>query len=55
MTDNEWAFFRRCVESEGRGRRASDHRRVLHAIFLIALTGQPWRTLPGEFPSQPLQ
>lgn len=49
MTDDEWAFFSRYVESEGRGRPASDHRRVLDAIFLIALTGQPWRSLPGEF------
>lgn len=49
MTDEEWAFFSRYVEMEGRGRPPSDHRRVLDAIFLIALTGQPWRDLPVEF------
>lgn len=49
MTDEEWAFFRRYVEIEGRGRPPSDHRRVLDAIFLVALTGKAWRDIPGEF------
>lgn len=49
MTDEEWAFFSRYVESEGRGRPPHDHRRVLDAIFLVALTGWPWRDLSDEF------
>ena len=49
MTEDEWAFFIRYVETEGRGRPPSDHRRVLDAIFLVALTGRPWRHLPAEF------
>jgi transposase len=48
MTEEEWVFFRRYVEIEGRGRPPSDHRRVLDAIFLVALTGQAWRDVPGE-------
>jgi transposase len=51
MTEDEWAFFSRYVETEGRGRPPSDHRRVLDAIFLVALTGRPWRHLPTEFGS----
>ena len=51
MEDAEWAFFEPFVFSvRGRGGRpASDHRRVLDAIFWIARTGSPWRDLPEEF------
>jgi transposase len=49
MTDEEWDFFCRYVETEGRGRPPSDHRRVLDAIFLVALTGHAWRDMPGQF------
>lgn len=49
MTDEEWTFFSRYVQSEGRGRPHSDHRRVLDAIFLVALTGRAWRDMPGQF------
>jgi transposase len=31
------------------GRPASDHRRILDAVFWIARTGSPWRDLPEEF------
>ena len=48
MTDEEWAFFRCYVEREGRGRPPSDHRRLLDAIFFVALTGRTWRRLPPE-------
>ena len=50
MEDAEWAFFEPfvfAVRGPG-GRPASDHRRVLDAIFWIARTGSPWRDLPEE-------
>ena len=51
MEDAEWAFFEPfLVAIRGRGGRpASDHRRVLDAVFWIARTGSPWRDLPEEF------
>lgn len=51
MADAEWAFFEPfLIEIRGRGGRpASNHRRVLDAIFWIARTGSPWRDLPAEF------
>lgn len=51
MEDAEWAFFEPFLFAiRGRGgRRASDHRRVLDAVFWIARTGSPWRDLPEEF------
>ncbi|MBO6552190.1 MAG: IS5 family transposase [Roseitalea sp.] len=51
MEDAEWAFFEPfLIAVRGRGGRpASDHRRVLDAIFWIARTGSPWRDLPEEF------
>ena len=51
MEDAEWAFFEPFLISvRGRGgRRASDHRRILDAVFWIARTGSPWRDLPEEF------
>lgn len=51
MEDAEWAFFEPFLLAiRGRGgRRASDHRRVLDAVFWIARTGSPWRDLPEEF------
>jgi transposase len=49
MTDEEWVFFSRYVETEGRGRPPSDHRHMLDAIFNVALTGQAWRDVPGQF------
>lgn len=49
--DAKCAFFESFVFSvRGRGGwPASDHRRVLDAIFWIARTGSPWRDLPEEF------
>tara|TARA_R110002110_G_scaffold86743_6_gene226320 strand:- start:7240 stop:7656 length:417 start_codon:yes stop_codon:yes gene_type:complete len=51
MEDAEWAFFKPFLISiRGRGGRpASDHRRILNAVFWIARTGSPWRDLPEEF------
>ena len=51
MEDAEWAFFEPfLIAVRGRGGRpASDHRRVLDAIFWIARTRSPWRDLPEEF------
>lgn len=49
MTEEEWAFFSRYVAVMRRGRPASDHRRRLDGMFLVALTGRPWRALPPEF------
>lgn len=51
IEEAEWAFFEPFLLAiRGRGgRRASDHRRVLDAIFWIARTGSPWRDLPEEF------
>ena len=51
MEDAEWAFFEPFLISiRGRGGRpASDHRRILDAVFWIARTGSPWRDLPEEF------
>ena len=51
MEDAEWAFFEPfiCAIRGRGGRRASDHRRVLDAVFWIARTGSPWRDLPEEF------
>lgn len=49
MTEEEWAFFSRYVTVTGRGRPAGDHRRRLDGIFLVALSGRPWRALPPEF------
>ena len=51
MEDSEWAFFEPFLTAiRGRGGRpASDHRRVLDAVFWIARTGSPWRDLPEEF------
>jgi transposase len=51
MEDAEWMFFEPfIVATRGRGGRpASDHRRVLDAVFWIARTGSPWRDLPEEF------
>ena len=51
MEDTEWAFFEPfLIAVRGRGGRpASDHRRVLDAVFWIARTGSPWRDLPEEF------
>jgi transposase len=50
MEDAEWAFFEPfLIAVRGRGGRpASDHRRVLDAVFWIARTGSPWRDLPEE-------
>ena len=51
MEDAEWAFFKPfLIAVRGRGGRpASDHRRILDAIFWIARTGSPWRDLAEEF------
>jgi transposase len=51
MEDAEWAFFKPfLIAFRGRGGRpASDHRRILDAIFWIARTGSPWRDLAEEF------
>ena len=51
MEDAERAFLVPFLFAvRGRRRRpASDHRRVLDAIFWIALTGSTWRDLPEEF------
>jgi transposase len=51
MDDPEWAFFEPfLIAIRGRGGRpASDHRRILDAVFWIARTGSPWRDLPEEF------
>jgi transposase len=40
--------FLAALSSSG-GRPASNHRRVLDAVFWIARTGAPWRDLPREF------
>ncbi len=51
MEDTEWVFFEPfLIAIRGRGGRpASDHRRILDAVFWIARTGSPWRDLPEEF------
>ncbi len=51
MEDAEWEFFEPLLMAvRGRGGRpASDHRRVLDAVFWIARTGLSWRDLPEEF------
>lgn len=51
MEDAEWAFFEPFpIAVRGRGGSpASDHRRVLDAIYWIAWTGSPWRDRPEEF------
>ena len=51
MEDAEWAFFEPFLNAvRGRGGRpATNHRRILDAIFWIARTGSPWRDLPEEF------
>ena len=51
MEEAEWVFFEPFLISiRGRGGRpASDHRRILDAVFWIARTGSPWRDLPEEF------
>lgn len=51
MDDAEWAFFEPFLTAiRGRGGRpASDHRRILDAVFWISRTGSPWRDLPEEF------
>jgi transposase len=51
MEDAEWAFFEPfLIAVRGRGGRpASDHRKVLDAVFWIARTGSAWRDLPEEF------
>lgn len=51
MEDAEWVFFEPfLIAIRGRGGRpASDHRRILDAVFWIARTGSPWRDLPEEF------
>eukprot|EP01036_Dinobryon_divergens_P037062 gene37062-48390_t len=51
MDDPEWAFFEPfLIAIRGRGGRpASDHCRILDAVFWIARTGSPWRDLPEEF------
>jgi transposase len=51
MEDAEWVFFEPFLNAvRGRGGRpATNHRRILDAIFWIARTGSPWRDLPEEF------
>lgn len=51
MEDAKWAFFEPFLAAiRWRGRRpASDHRRILDAIFWIAPTDLPWRDLSEEF------
>ena len=51
MSDEEWRLFEPFVAASGPqgGRPASNHRRVLDAIFWIARPGAPWRDLPAEF------
>jgi transposase len=51
MEDAEWAFFEPFIYAiRGRGGRpATNHRRILDAVFWIARTGSPWRDLPEEF------
>jgi len=51
MSDEEWAIFEPFLAAPGSsgGRPASNHRRVLDAVFWIARTGAPWRDLPKEF------
>ncbi len=51
MSDEEWRLFEPFLSTSGPqgGRPASNHRRVLDAIFWMARTGAPWRDLPREF------
>ena len=51
MEDAEWEFFEPFLNAvRGRGGRpATNHRRILDAVFWIARTGSPWRDRPDEF------
>ncbi len=51
LTDAEWPLIKSFVPRPRRfGRRSTDLRRVVNAIFYIATTGCQWRQLPRDFP-----
>ena len=51
MSDEKWSLFEHFIVAARapNGRKATNHRLVLDAIFWIARTGSPWRELPEEF------
>lgn len=50
LSDAEWALLEPLMpDHPRRGRRWSDHRLVLDAVFLRTRTGMPWRDLPQRF------
>jgi len=51
MLNEEWMFFEHFIRTvrAPNGRKPTNQRLVLDAVFWIARTGSPWRDLPEEF------
>lgn len=50
LTNDEWARLSPHLPKSGRrGRRWSDHRRVINGILCLIRSGVPWRDLPERF------
>lgn len=51
LTDHEYALLLPLIpaNAQGRGRPPADRRRMLDAIFHVALSRRPWREMPAHF------
>ena len=51
VTDRQWEILRKLLpRPKPRGRRPTDRRRILNAMFYVVRSGCQWRLLPKEFP-----
>ena len=51
LSDQEFALVQPLLpRDKPRGRKPTDPRRILDALFYVARTGCPWRYLPKDFP-----
>lgn len=50
MSDEQWAVLEPLLpKNVGRGRRWTDHRRVINGILWVLNTGAAWRDMPERF------
>ncbi len=51
LTDRQWEIVRPLLPPlKRRGRKPTDRRRILNALFYVVRSGCQWRLLPKEFP-----
>jgi len=48
LSDAEWEAIRPYLPSPARGGRPTDRRRILDAVFWIAASKEPWKSLPAH-------